>query len=257
MKLHTIGTCAGTEPFPNFRHTTLAVETEQGVYFVDAGESGAYTAHLMGIDILKTKAVFITHPHMDHVGGLGNLLWYIRKVGLVRKSPLTKDDNIDILTPCIETVNGFITVLENTEGDFKIDYTHTIKKVKEGLIFENGDISVYATHTDHMPQKNGEYQSYSYRVVHGDKTIVFSGDIRRENINDVLPDECDAFLIETGHHQIEDVCEEIKKTGKKVKKLIFVHHGGYIMRDVESAQKRAENSFGNAFIARDAMTFEI
>ncbi len=256
MKLYTIGTCAGTEPFPGFRHTSLAVETEYGLYFIDAGESGAYNAHLMGLDLLKTKAIFITHPHMDHVGGLGNLLWYIRKVGLVRKQSLTKDDNIDILTPCIETAEGFLTVLTNTEGDFKIDYTQTVKKVREGLIFDNGDISVYATHTDHMPKKNDEYQSFSYRLVHGDKTIVFSGDIRRENIDDVLPDECDAFLIETGHHQIEDVCQTIKDTGKKVKKLIFVHHGGYIMRDVEGAQKRADDSFENAVIARDGMTFE-
>lgn len=258
MKLHTFGTCSGTQPYPNFRHTCLAVETEFGLYFLDAGESGSYTAHLMGVDLLKTKAVFISHPHMDHVGGLGNLLWNIRKIGYVNNNSLTENDNIEILTPCIETVEGFFSVLKNTEGEYKTEYTHSVKKIKEGKIFDNGDIAVYATHTDHMEKRNGEYQSFSFRIVHNGKVIVYSGDTRLENIKDILPDECNAFLVETGHHQIEDICSEIKKNGKIVKKLYFVHHGGYIMRDIDGAKRRAESCFDNDVeITRDAMTYEV
>lgn len=257
MKLHTFGTSAGTQPYEGFHHTSLGIETQKGLYFLDAGECGAYTAHIMGLDLLKTKAVFISHPHMDHVGGLGNLLWYIRKVGIVKKTE-PYSGNIDVFTPCTETVEGFMQVLENTEGDFKTDYTHTVHKISEGLIFDNGDICVTATHTDHMPKKNGEYRSYSFKIECEGKVLAFSGDMRLENIERIVPEKCDAFLVETGHHQIEDICAELKNHNKNVKKLFFVHHGGYIIRDPAEGERRVKQAFGeNAVITRDGKTYEI
>ena len=258
MKIHTLGTSAGTQPYPQCHHVCTAIETEKSLYFIDAGECGAYTAHNMGVDLLKTKAIFITHPHMDHVGGLGNLLWYIRKVDVISRQVLTEADCVEIFTPCVESVEGFMTVLRNTEGDFKCRYSHNINKYSDGVIFSNGEVKVTAHHTNHMPQKNGEYQSYSFTVECEGKTLVFSGDMRLENIIEIMPEKCDAFFVETGHHQIEDIAAEMKKCGKKADKVMFTHNGSYIFKDYDSAEKRVKAAFGEdcGVVCRDGQTFE-
>ena len=258
MKLYTLGTSAGTQPHADFHHCSTALETNGALYFIDAGECCAYTAHLMGISLLKTRAVFITHPHMDHVGGLGNLLWYVRKVCNIKKSTLTSGDNIGIFTPCTESVNGFMSVLKNTEGGFKTEHSHTVHKFTDGLIYCDENVKVTARHTHHMPEINGEFQSFSFTFECEGKTVTFSGDMRLEDIPDIVPENCDMFFTETGHHQIEDVCSALKAAGKNVKKLMFTHNGGYIMNDVPAARERALASFGSgAVICLDGDTYEL
>ena len=102
MKIHFLGTCAGTEPMPGRKHASIAVESGKNIYWFDAGEGCSYTAHLLGIDLLKVNKVVISHTHMDHVGGLGNLLWNIRKLVIMRKQ-LPLHGGIEVYLPNMET----------------------------------------------------------------------------------------------------------------------------------------------------------
>src|SRR5699024_11642112 len=62
--------CSGTEPFAGCHQTSVAVETGGRVYFIDAGENAGYAAYLGGVPLPDTAAIFVTHTHMDHTGGL-------------------------------------------------------------------------------------------------------------------------------------------------------------------------------------------
>ena len=108
-KIHILGSCSGTEPFPGRHHTSLAIELPDSLFFLDAGETCSYTAHLMGLDLLKTRAVFISHCHMDHIGGLPNLLWTIRKLSVV-KQKLPVSPVIHTYLPCLDSYEGMMAL---------------------------------------------------------------------------------------------------------------------------------------------------
>lgn len=261
MIMHTLGTSAGTQPYAGFHHTSLALETDNALYWFDTGECCAYTAHICGIDLHKTRAVFITHPHMDHVGGLGNLLWYIRKLLFVKNREKPCFNNIDIFSPCLETVSSVFKLLKHTEGNFECNYNHSVHKTIDGLVFVSDvdDLKVYAIHTNHMEKNDdGTYQSFAYRIETGNKTIFYTGDMNKDDFPDIIPEHTDCLFVETGHHLPEDICKSIIDSGKYVGKVFFVHNRGSIMQNVDSAIQTVESFFGkNAVICTDGSKFEL
>lgn len=259
MKLHVFGSCAGTEPKVGRRHVSFAIEIESGLYWFDAGEGCSYTAHLMGVDLLRVRKVFITHPHMDHVGGLGNLLWNIRKQTYVRSAaPLA--DVIDVYMPNMETWDGIWKILKNTEGGFASNFDIKAHKVQEGSVLKQEDISVSCVHNNHMPMyQDGSWQSFSYKIEVEGKVIIFSGDVKNFwDLSPLIENGCDVLLMETGHHSVSDVCAAISQSGKDIKNLFFIHNGRDILKDPISATLRAQEQFkGKSIICEDATTIEI
>lgn len=260
MKIHILGSCSGTEPYPGRHHTAFAIELENGVYWFDAGETCSYTAYLMGIDLLKIRGIFISHCHMDHVGGLGNLLWNIRKSAKIQgKQPV--QETIDIFIPYPEVFQSIMKLLVHTEDNFKCSYTHQAHEVKDGIVYHGlyDRISVEAVHNHHLVhEENTPWRSFAYRIYANGKVIVFSGDIELGDLKYVLPDECDMLLMETGHHKAESVCEYLKANKKKIEQLVFIHHGMEVLNNPAAAEKRAKECWsGKVCFADDAMSITL
>ena len=257
MKLYFLGTCAGTEPMPGRKHASVAVEENGQVYWFDAGEGCSYTAHNIGVDLLAVKRIVLSHCHMDHVGGLGNLLWNIRKMTEMQYG-MPKYGDIEVYIPVKETFEGLMMLLKNTESGFKCDFGVNCNEVHEGVLFEDENLSVTAFHNSHLRyEETDKPRSYSYRIDAGGKSLVYSGDIGKfADLDAVVGSGADAIIIETGHFKVDSVCDWVE--GKNIGKIFFSHNGREILNHPLESEEKVKNRLGDrGVICYDTMTVEV
>lgn len=252
MKIHFLGTCAGTEPMPDRKHTSFVIECGNRLYWFDAGEGCSYTAHNMGLDLLKVRKIVISHPHMDHVGGLGNLLWNIRKLMWCKKLETLED--VDVYIPNLQVWDGLLTMMRHTEGKFKLKFKLTAHPTHDGVLFDDGIVRVTALHNTHMQPIDGQWQSYSFLIEGEGKRLVYSGDVKAyTEFDSLLKGGCDGLIIETGHFVIDDVYAYAKD--RNIGKIFFNHNGREILYNTEGCKEKVRQLFGDrAVIAYDTMT---
>ena len=230
LKLSILGSCSGTEPFENRHHTAFALELGDRIFWFDAGETCSHTAHLMGLDLLLVSDIFISHPHMDHVGGLANLLWTIRKLSKVKKEQPRYGD-LHVYIPSKKTWDGILSILEESEGGYKNDYRTLSHPIFDGVLLETNELRVTAMHNLHLKEPaDGIWRSFSFLIEAEGKRIVFSGDVKElSELSPWLRDGCDLLLMETGHHHPDQVCQRLVDEGYQIGTLGFLHHGRDIL----------------------------
>ena len=227
MKIVILGSCSGTEPYLGRCHTSWVLEHEGRLYWFDAGECCSRTAYFAGLDLRKTSQIFISHSHMDHIGGLPGILWNIAKLHGVKK---TKPAPLKIYISDLRPFRAICDLLDYTE--FKSS-TLPIQAslIRDGILFNGNGVIVEAMHNLHLPPlENGLFRSYSFRITAGGKRIVYSGDIK--NVSDLDPwlkNGCAVFMMESGHHAPCEVAEYLEQRHFKIETLLFVHHGRLIL----------------------------
>jgi len=262
MKVIFLGTCSGTEPMPGRKHTSFVVVYQEDVYWFDAGEGCSYTAHLAGVDLLRVRGIFISHPHMDHVGGLANLLWTMRKLEGRNEDPARSlsGKTVPLFIPNLGVWDGVRQVLGAPGHTWQPGFIVDAQTYEDGVIYNRGGLKVTALHNRHLgqPAEGKPWQSFSFRIEAGGKSLVFSGDVG--DVRELAPllDACDVLLMETGHHKVEDICAYLSGADHAPGRLVFVHHGRAVLADPEGERDKARAILGDrALVADDGMIMEV
>jgi ribonuclease BN (tRNA processing enzyme) len=263
LKLTILGSCSGTEPMPGRHHTSIALEYDHRTYWFDAGENCAHAGHTGGVDLPATEAIFLSHTHIDHFGGMPNLLWTLGKLSGRSEDVRRRlsGRTIEIFLPEMKLWKSIVGMA--TEGgnvsDGQCFYLEgaclqfDAQTFDDGIIFDRHGVTVTALHNGHRGTDR-PHRSFSFRVEAGGKAIVYSGDVKHVSEVGPLLDYADMFLMETGHHAVEDVCTWLTESGKRIDQLVFVHHGRAILRDPVGELRKARAIFGeNIMVADDGM----
>lgn len=257
VKLHVFGSSAGTEPQPGRHHTSWALEFDGKLYWFDAGESCYHTASEMGLDLLSIKTLCISHPHIDHCGGLPNLLWAMTKI--MQVTARSKSEPLELFLPDMKILSGVENWLSTFDKWRGFPYDVAPHRIADGVIFDDGKVSIEARHNFHLGiPENGVFRSFSFRIKVDGKVIVFSGDVKSyADMGDFL-DGCDLLLMETGHHKSSEVCAALRREQRNIRDIIFVHSGRELLNDYNNALARAEAAWGAPLrVASDGSTFEL
>ncbi len=209
MKITILGTSHGV-PEAHKKCTSILFEVGGSYYFIDAGCDISIELANRRIHPNLVKAVFITHPHADHVNGLYPFLsllgWFYT------------DSNPEIYLPnekCAALVHQYLDAF-----DLKLRPEQKLALVGEGPVFDDGNFKVTAFATQHCPD------SYAFLIEAEGKRVLCSGDLRRPGVDFPPVDNLDAAILEAAHFNVTEYTDVLKS--KSVKTVYINHYGNYL-----------------------------
>lgn len=180
----TLGTMGGPVPDGQRSQPANAIVRGDRVYLVDAGDGATEQLARAGMNLPAVRAVFISHLHIDHVGGLAAV------IGL--RLQTETGGVLQIYGPpgTREFVGGIVASLQPSA---KAGYglpgrvwappanTVNVTELRDGEMITFDDMTVKVvqnTHYDFAPGSSDErnYKSYSYRFDMPGKSILYTGD---------------------------------------------------------------------------------
>jgi len=221
MKLTFVGTSHGI-PQADRYCSCYMIEAGDGVYFVDAGRSPADAMRDFGVDSKKLRAVFTTHQHGDHTGGLipaiATLAW--RQPGIKFKVFLTAEE-------LAQAYRKYFAATFPSSLGTKLFEDIELSKASCGEIYRDENISVTYHETQHLKGLNkASYGIVIKELCDTGASVLFSGDLSfKLGYNDFPTEQAgeahELFVCEMAHFYPEHVEEHLTKAG--VKNLVITH----------------------------------
>ena len=166
-------------PDPERAGQSIAIVVGDTPYLVDAGTGlvrRAAAAREKGIEALRPvnlKIAFLTHLHSDHTLGMPDLMitpWIMgRKDALELYGPPGTQAMVSRILDAYEFDRKNRT--EGMEHSNDTGWRVNVHEIRPGVVFKDANVTVTA-----FPVHHGNVETYGYRFVTPDRTIVISGD---------------------------------------------------------------------------------
>lgn len=158
-----------------FGPSTL-VEVGDQVLVFDAGRGAAQRLAQLNVPFTAIDAVFFTHLHSDHVVGLPDL-WLTGWILARRGTPweVFGPPGTVAMAEALERAFAFDVRIRAAEsGQNPAGARLGAHDVEPGVVYERNGVRVTAFAVDHLPNA----PAYGYRIEHGGRAVVLSGDTR-------------------------------------------------------------------------------
>lgn len=253
MKLITLGTSHGDPTYCRFNSSTL-IEVNGAYYLVDVGAPADALMIRGNYDYHYIRAIFNTHVHADHIGGLPVMM-----KAFVKRFDEQKHRAMKVFvaeSEVIEPVKAFYRTMHGYDYD-KLENYMSFYTVKPGEIYRDENISVVALPTKHMDYCDGKSFAYRITELSSGKVLIYTGDLNADFSDFPSAEKADVCVCECTHYKPELMQPIMKKLG--FSRLIFNHiHTPWHGDDGEKQLLSYCADFPfPVFIAHDMDVFEI
>ena len=182
------GLCGAGSPFPDNRRGSPCTLVAAGkrLFVFDTGSTASININRMGFDMGSIEAVFLTHFHSDHIGGLGEVMLNRWGTG-PNSSPLPVYGPVGVKA----VVDGFMQAYFQ-DHLYRIAHHGEAVMIPSGfggtampfgtpgpdkrvVLIDEPDLTIEAFSVDHSPVE----PAVGYKVRYKDRTLVISGDTKK------------------------------------------------------------------------------
>lgn len=236
MKITFLGCSHGIPEIDRFCSCTM-IEVGESIYFIDAGAPMVDLIKRLGRKVENTRAVFTTHAHGDHIGGVSTF------VDLLNWA--YKEASVDLYMTEEKPVTAIIDYVEAIQASPFDRERIRFNVIEDGFVYMDENIKVTAFPTGHLRYKNSTRPSFGYIVESEGKRAVFSGDLSIHLRHDDFPkaaleDGADLLICEMAHFTANEVSPYLEKCKAK---QVWFNHIGYMSPIEEIVALNGKYSF--------------